>query len=41
MFQLVIKGGTVMDGTGKPAFRADIGIHDGQVAAVGSADGAG
>ena len=35
MFQLVIKGGTVMDGTGKPAFRADIGIHDGKVAAVG------
>lgn len=35
MFQLLIKGGAVIDGTGEPAFRADIGIRDGKVAAVG------
>jgi len=35
MFQLVIRAGTVMDGTGKPAFRADIGIRNGRVAAIG------
>jgi N-acyl-D-amino-acid deacylase len=32
---LVIKGGTVVDGTGAPARRADVAIHDGKVVAVG------
>ena len=35
MFQLAIKGGAVIDGTGKPAFRADIGIRHGKVAVIG------
>ena len=35
MFQLAIKGGAVIDGTGKPAFRADIGIRNGKVAVIG------
>ena len=32
----VIRGGTVVDGTGSPAFTADIGIRDGKIAAVGA-----
>jgi N-acyl-D-aspartate/D-glutamate deacylase len=31
----VVKGGTVVDGTGSPGVRADIGIQDGRVVAVG------
>lgn len=38
MFQLAIKRGTIVDGTGKPAFRADIGIRDGKVAVIGDLD---
>jgi N-acyl-D-aspartate/D-glutamate deacylase len=33
---LVIRGGTVVDGTGAPARRADVAISDGLVAAVGT-----
>jgi len=39
MFQLIIKDGNVIDGTGKPAFRADVGIRDGKIAAVGDLTG--
>jgi N-acyl-D-amino-acid deacylase len=35
MLQLTITGGTVINGTGKPAFRADIGVHDGKVVVIG------
>jgi N-acyl-D-amino-acid deacylase len=38
MFQLAIKHGTIVDGTGKPAFRADIGIRDGKIAVIGDLD---
>jgi N-acyl-D-amino-acid deacylase len=34
-FDTVISGGRIVDGTGSPAFYADIGIVDGRVAAVG------
>ncbi|MDT5089371.1 MAG: hypothetical protein QOG47_2078 [Mycobacterium sp.] len=33
-FELVIRGGTVFDGTGAAAITADVGVRDGKVAAV-------
>ncbi|MDT5164277.1 MAG: hypothetical protein QOC88_1171, partial [Mycobacterium sp.] len=41
-FELVIRGGTVFDGTGAAAITADVGVRDGKVAAVaqGLPDGA-
>ena len=35
MFDTVIRGGRVVDGTGQPEFVGDIGIKDGKIAAVG------
>src|ERR1700719_5426785 len=35
-FDLVIRGGTVIDGTRMPRYRADIGIKDGKVAKLGN-----
>ena len=32
---LIIRGGTVVDGSGKPRFSADIGIKDGRIAEIG------
>jgi N-acyl-D-amino-acid deacylase len=33
-FELIITGGTVVDGSGRPRFQADLGIVDGRIAAV-------
>lgn len=38
-FDLKITGGTVVDGTGKPGFVADLGIKDGKVVAIGKVEG--
>ncbi len=41
MYDLVIRGGTVVDGTGAPPFAGDVAIQDGRIAAVGSVTEAG
>jgi len=38
MLDLLIRGGTIIDGTGEPRFDADIGIRDGLIACVGSTE---
>ena len=38
MLDIVIKGATVVDGTGRPGRRADIGIRDGRITGVGTLD---
>jgi N-acyl-D-amino-acid deacylase len=34
-FDLVIRGGRILDGTGNPWFRADLGVSNGRIAAIG------
>ena len=35
MYDLIIRGGTVIDGTGKDRYVADVAIKDGKIAAIG------
>ena len=35
MYQLVIKNGTVIDGTGSPAFHADVAVENGKILRIG------
>ena len=39
-FDLIVRGGMVVDGTGLPRRRVDVGVRDGRVAALGRLDGA-
>ena len=38
-FDLVLRGGTIIDGTRRPRFQADLGLRDERIAAVGDLDG--
>ena len=35
MYDLIIKNGKVIDGTGSPAFSADVAVHQGKIARIG------
>jgi N-acyl-D-amino-acid deacylase len=39
-FDVVFAGGQVLDGSGNPSFRADVGVRDGRIAAIGRLEGA-
>ena len=39
-YDLIIKGGTVVDGSGLPGYAADVAISDGRIAAIGESNGA-
>ena len=34
-YDLLVKNGTVIDGSGNPGYRADVGVVDGKIAAIG------
>ncbi|HEX6048857.1 MAG TPA: amidohydrolase family protein, partial [Gemmatimonadaceae bacterium] len=38
-FDVVLRGGSVLDGTGRPAFRADIGVAGSRIAKIGNLSG--
>jgi N-acyl-D-aspartate/D-glutamate deacylase len=40
-YDLVIRGGVIVDGTGRPGFAGDVAVRDGRIAAVGQVEGQG
>ena len=34
MFDVVVTGGEILDGTGAPAYRVDLAIRDGRIAVI-------
>ena len=38
-YDVIIRHGTIVDGTGKPGFTGDVAIHNGKIAAVGTVEG--
>ena len=38
MLDVLIQGGTLVDGSGEPARSGDVGIRDGKIVAIGSID---
>ena len=40
MYDLVVKNGTIVDGTGAPRFRGDLAIADGRIVEIGTVTGA-
>jgi N-acyl-D-amino-acid deacylase len=39
MYDILIRNGRIIDGTGAPAFEGDVAVNDGRIAAVGSVEG--
>src|SRR5437879_9423889 len=39
-YDLLIKNGRVVDGSGEPAFQADVAVHQGKIVGVGKSNGA-
>lgn len=38
-FDLLLRGGRIVDGTGNPSFQSDVGIRDGRIVAMGRLEG--
>jgi N-acyl-D-amino-acid deacylase len=38
-FDLVVRGGTIVDGSGLPRYRGDVAVQDGRIAVVGKVEG--
>ncbi|OHB31756.1 MAG: amidohydrolase [Phenylobacterium sp. RIFCSPHIGHO2_01_FULL_69_31] len=39
MFDVIVRGGLVVDGSGQPGFQGDVAVKDGRIAAVGRVEG--